>query len=297
MKSSKQNSAKVVPAPSTVQAPAPAPTTGSGNNSLPDAITPQLLSPLQPLAGASTVYGQIWRFDSNTVLKRCGPSRTAEAAALRFVAQHTSIPVPKVLKTIDSEGYLFMEYLDGQPLDTAWDSLTAAQKKGIASQLKGYMAQLREVSGTFVGSVDRSICNDQIFSSGTYGPFVDEDAFREGIATALRSYVENDGQDPAWVEQVVDFVNAIPRNRKIVLTHGDFVPRNILVSKDGDRVVGIVDWEMAGFYPEYWEYCKAHFFADYESEWIKERVPDRILEKYSMELGLLVHARRVYEGF
>jgi aminoglycoside phosphotransferase (APT) family kinase protein len=30
---------------------------------------------------------------------------------------------------------------------------------------------------------------------------------------------------------------------------------NILI-RDG-HVVGILDWEMAGWYPEYWEWCKA----------------------------------------
>ena len=38
----------------------------------------------------------------------------------------------------------------------------------------------------------------------------------------------------------------------VVFTHGDLNPHNILVSPDG-HVCGIIDWESAGWLPEYWE--------------------------------------------
>ena len=43
---------------------------------------------------------------------------------------------------------------------------------------------------------------------------------------------------------------------KIVFTHGDLAPRNIMISKDF-VITGIIDWEYGGWYPEYWEYVKA----------------------------------------
>lgn len=48
----------------------------------------------------------------------------------------------------------------------------------------------------------------------------------------------------------------------VVLTHGDLHPGNIMVADDaecagGVRVTGIIDWEMGGWYPEYWEMYKA----------------------------------------
>ncbi|KAI0669120.1 kinase-like protein [Trametes maxima] len=42
------------------------------------------------------------------------------------------------------------------------------------------------------------------------------------------------------------------RNHRIVFTHGDLHGLNILV-KDG-RLAGIIDWETAGWLPEYWEH-------------------------------------------
>jgi len=42
---------------------------------------------------------------------------------------------------------------------------------------------------------------------------------------------------------------------KIVFTHSDVAPSNILVNEG--YVVGIVDWQDAGLYPEYWGYATA----------------------------------------
>jgi hypothetical protein len=33
------------------------------------------------------------------------------------------------------------------------------------------------------------------------------------------------------------------------------------------KVVAIIDWEQAGWCPDYWEYCKAMFTASYGGEW------------------------------
>ncbi len=41
---------------------------------------------------------------------------------------------------------------------------------------------------------------------------------------------------------------------EIVLTHGDMHPSNIIV-RDG-CIVALIDWENAGFYPEYFELIK-----------------------------------------
>jgi hypothetical protein len=59
-------------------------------------------------------------------------------------------------------------------------------------------------------------------------------------------------------------------DHRIVFTHGDFHPRNIMVvdmhdphaavgaTSDTDiEVSGIIDWDTSGFYPEYWEELKA----------------------------------------
>lgn len=203
------------------------------------------------------------------------------------------MPVPRVLKTVipepdDESGYgvIFMQYIDGTTLEESWPTCSDEDRARISGQLKGYMDQLRGVDGAFIGSVDGSVCNDQLFSNRKhpYGPYKDEAAFRAGIAQSLRACEAN-----AFTEVVVAMINAMPKSERAVLTHGDLGPRNILI-KDGN-VVAILDWEMAGFYPEYWEYAKAHFFVDYDHPWHENRAVDKALSPYPLELAALLHTR------
>ena len=80
------------------------------------------------------------------------------------------------------------------------------------------------------------------------------------------------------------------QDHKVVLTHGDFHPRNIII-KDG-VVTGIIDWECAGWYPEYWEYVKAltsvgpvvdwwrylpTILGTYHAEWAIDRQLEKVM--------------------
>lgn len=49
-------------------------------------------------------------------------------------------------------------------------------------------------------------------------------------------------------------------HHRITFTHGDFKAHNILVSSDG-HLSGFLDWESAGWYPEYWEFTTAMRFG------------------------------------
>jgi RIO-like serine/threonine protein kinase len=72
-------------------------------------------------------------------------------------------------------------------------------------------------------------------------------------------------------------------DHKIVFTHADLNMRNILV-KDG-RISGIVDWENAGWFPEYWEYTKCHFGVRLSKRWLK--MIEAVFEnEYEVELGI-----------
>jgi serine/threonine protein kinase len=65
----------------------------------------------------------------------------------------------------------------------------------------------------------------------------------------------------------------------ICFTHGDLRPANIMV-KDG-RVVAIIDWEMAGWYPEHWEFVKAHYLETFMTDWATHLLD--ILDPYFCE--------------
>lgn len=57
--------------------------------------------------------------------------------------------------------------------------------------------------------------------------------------------------------------NMLQTGHPIVFTHNDMHEGNILVS--GGHVSAILDWECAGFYPDYWEYATIMFGSRYGS--------------------------------
>ena len=80
---------------------------------------------------------------------------------------------------------------------------------------------------------------------------------------------------------------------KTCFTHGDLSSSNILV-RDG-RVVAIIDWEMAGWYPEYWEYTSAWHVNPYD-EWWRPEV-EKFLDIYSAELEMEKTRRKLFPMF
>ncbi|OCK78824.1 hypothetical protein K432DRAFT_301174, partial [Lepidopterella palustris CBS 459.81] len=70
----------------------------------------------------------------------------------------------------------------------------------------------------------------------------------------------------------------LTRSKKAISTHADIAPRNILIGEGDDcPVIGIVDWEEAGWYPEYWEYAnimKPSVDRDWQM-WMERVAPER----------------------
>jgi aminoglycoside phosphotransferase (APT) family kinase protein len=176
-----------------------------------------------------------------------------EFNALRRVRQETSIPVPEALDVIP-EGdncYLLITRAPGVPLWLCQELFSDTDCDEIVAQLQDYISQLRALPNTV--NTDTPICNTlgeacrdhRIRSADPMGPFADEAAFSQCLRFS---------DEPSR------------RGHRIVFTHADLNPRNILVDRvalaDGStgwRVTGIVDWETAGYYPEYWDYTKALF--------------------------------------
>lgn len=65
-------------------------------------------------------------------------------------------------------------------------------------------------------------------------------------------------------------------------THADLSSLNTLVR--GDDVVGIIDWETAGWYPSHWEYTTA-WHVNPRNEFWREEV-DKFLEPMPKELAM-----------
>lgn len=128
------------------------------------------------------------------------------------------------------------------------------------------MKELRSIPAPgYIGSVDRQACADGIFwttnrydpqKSSISGPFDSQDDMNKGILQQL-AVVEQGG----YLEYLRQFISMALHDHKTFFAHGDLWPGNILVQwtsggagEKGTIQTKIIDWESAGWYPEYWDY-------------------------------------------
>lgn len=138
--------------------------------------------------------------------------------------------------------------------------------------MKRYFAELRTIPNPYRS--EYGICNaagqscvDWRLKGGatTNGPYVNEGVFNESLRIGILPDLSHRS------------------DHDIVFTHGDINMRNLLF-KDG-RISGIVDWETAGWYPEYWEQTKCHYSVKRTTRWLD--VVDRVFDgKYLTELEI-----------
>lgn len=200
-----------------------------------------------------------------------------EALALRFVKAQTSIPVPDVISS--DWDRITMEYIDGQTLKEAWPALTPDQRSGILAQLAGYLAQLRALSGVHLGRLDGQgvILPSMLMRSG--GPFSTVAELHNWL---VRPPMHLQAESMYWHQITTQLGADCP----IVFTHADIAARNIMV-RDG-RIVAIIDWEFAGWYPEYWEYVFALRGLDnVDWETLGYHLPTLFAKRYDLEYILL----------
>ncbi|KAK7980222.1 hypothetical protein PG989_012679 [Apiospora arundinis] len=167
----------------------------------------------------------------------------AEVDAMRYVAQNTSIPVPKMYYAFTYKGstYLLMGKIKGQMAwHRWWQSRTAESKSKILAQLRKMITGLRSVpppNGASVGAVDGGPFYDcRLPSKEFWGPYATTRDFLRALAGDAD--IETEYADlPGDIIELFGFYRQF--NAKLVLTHGDLSSLNIMVK--GDEVVGILD--------------------------------------------------------
>lgn len=112
----------------------------------------------------------------------------------------------------------------------------------------------------YPGSIDRGHLLDYVFiSQPQSAPFPSIKAFNDWFALLHQLPFEHRYDDPNR--------RLLPDDGDIKFTHCDLNRVNmIVVSRSPARLV-LVDWEQAGWYPEYWEYCKALYTCWFGNEW------------------------------
>lgn len=195
-----------------------------------------------------------------SIVVKSGPALDpSEHPLLEYLQKYCpTVRSPKPLGFVVMNGvsYFFMTHVPGVTLYSRWPTLNASQKKMVANQLNDMLLALRAVPwspGTPLGSIaSPHICKDTRKWTRSSGVIYSEAEFnnfllrcpRQGFST---SYV-------TWLH------SRLRHDHRIVLTHGDLNPKNIILldgARDTVSISGVVDWEMGGWYPEYWDSLKA----------------------------------------
>lgn len=193
---------------------------------------------------------------------RIGPTRMIkwrceqpEVEGHLYAAQNTTIPVPKVYRIYHLHGKLAieMEYLRGcEELGVEWRSLSAHQKQALVNDIGAYIKQLRALRPPVgferrISSTNGGPFRDtRLGTNRLFGPFNTSAEFHDCVRLGM---AEN-----AFGPKVMQVHS---REYECRFTHGDLGAQNILI-RNG-KFVAIIDWENAGWFPEYYEYTKARY--------------------------------------
>ncbi|KAF2862709.1 kinase-like protein [Piedraia hortae CBS 480.64] len=208
-----------------------------------------------------------------------------------------SFPTPRCLGVIatDLRTYLFMTRAEGKTLESTWPYLSIADKVSVQKQLEAVLQPLRDLR------FDR-----EQHSLGSFGSGLCKDVRRKERVSESRIWSEDEFNDflcfsgekkrTQWMEMIRTAMG--DGSHRIVATHGDLHPRNIMVTYDGTgaegvkegsvRVSALIDWDAAGWYPEHWEFVKALGTTTPRGllrDWINY-IPYAAIGRYVPEYGL-----------
>ena len=185
-----------------------------------------------------------------------------EALAMYLVEEDPTIPCPKVLDTYFIKGYgqIVMAYIPGRTLDQVCPDLNDSQKQESCEEIWAIIRSIRNtlrpvhLEGLYLCLADGSASDDPLI--GYKARLIEDKATKPPVPlrsdTEVRArihsrYITWGGHTYAKV-----LPDMLPRSTRSVFTHADIAPRNILADDSG-HITGLIDWEMAGWFPDYWE--------------------------------------------
>ncbi|KAL2179727.1 kinase-like domain-containing protein [Thermothelomyces heterothallicus CBS 202.75] len=224
-----------------------------------------------------------------------------EVENLRYINAHVpDVPAPSFLGCLKAgrKTYHFMSRAAGVTLESVWADLSVEHKTSIKAQLNSIFRTLRkEHDGgrPKFGGFTSAICKDTRRHQRLSEPAIQtETQFNDFLC-------RKPGRTPRpWITMLR---SGMRNDHRLVMTHGDLHPRNIMVrweSGDEDganldrgeekriRITALIDWEMSGWYPEYWEFVKALSTINMReklSDWF-EYLPTDVIGTWPVELAI-----------
>jgi hypothetical protein len=124
---------------------------------------------LEVIKGEPSTRARVVRISQTIAVKYGYGTSIVEADTMKFVAEHSSVRIPKLFAAytygpfLRSYGgkydtYIVMEYVDGQRLDKVWDTSDDNMKNHICGLLRSQIEELRNIPvppGSPIGSVNK----------------------------------------------------------------------------------------------------------------------------------------------
>ncbi|PYH99759.1 hypothetical protein BO71DRAFT_394000 [Aspergillus ellipticus CBS 707.79] len=195
-----------------------------------------------------------------------------EEEAMKLVKQHTSVPVPNIIESsrvyrpmLDDRA-IYMGYIPGVSLKERWPKLDSWAKHRVCRQLWHLIEKIQEIprpdhmNDHFQGPADGSSPRHPLIEdlgSPSFPLMSDED---------VRARIHERYLYFCGCKYESELPDMLPRAERSVFAHGDLSPRHIMVDDD-NKITGILSWENAGWYPEYWEYINVMKWRPDNVDW------------------------------
>jgi hypothetical protein len=173
------------------------------------------------------------------------------------------IPLVKEMYQFGAEGDKFvftvMSRVKGVTLESVWTKLTPEEKRSYADQMIAALRELRQFTAPSPQRIDGSPLWDSIISQCHTSklcktiPATKEEWLKnidEELRVGIKKQIEStmDGYDkPSPEAEYQEIQTTFPDSAPFVLTHSDLNMGNIMV--DDGKILAIIDWEGAGYYP------------------------------------------------
>ncbi|KAL6310212.1 hypothetical protein BKA93DRAFT_924484 [Sparassis latifolia] len=199
-------------------------------------------------------------------------ARRVLEGTLTISTVHAFIQIP------DSGSAILSDRVQGVPLSTLWNDISASQRTTIKNQLCDVLLAMRKPSFEYAGRPGRRpYVLPTVLASSAYDFCSDLEAWNESRARAIVGNVADARRAESLCEQQYKLVVT----DRFVLTHGDLSDRNIIVEPDTLNIVGLLDWEDANVVPSYFEYVAARLSSGHLPYWRVEllEVLEKVLER------------------
>ncbi|KAH7316746.1 kinase-like domain-containing protein [Stachybotrys elegans] len=211
-----------------------------------------------------------------------------EAEAMDYVKENTSIPIPTVLEvhlgdpSNNESNWIRMQQLPGLELGTAWPQMDDDARSETICQLRSYLGQLRrlrpsaDAAGRIASVSGGPVWDHRLSNMTTCGPFESVAEFHDFLVAPVAQCPR-----PEWVAK---YRSQLADAYDVCFAHADLSWENILVDASTGKIQGALDWEMAGFWPEWWEYRKALFASRSQPWWAQ--ILKEVMVEYKTETDI-----------